>query len=454
MMQLSVDEVLRLSPDEASAKAAKGLVVPGKWASLAFSDAAVWGECKGSGAKPYQVQVDLAEPAFRCSCPSRKFPCKHGLALLLLKAQHPNNFSPADPPAWVSDWLASRKQRADKQEQKQTEAVTKPAMAADPQASSRREAQRQSRMQAGLDDLDRWLADRVRQGLAQLPAHPDIWNEMATRMIDAQLPGMAFRLRRIGTWIGKDETWPARVLGGLGQLHVLIDAYRRLDTLPQATQTDIHTALGVALDREAVLASGERVNDGWLVLGQHIDEDSRLWARRVWLQGAHSGRRALLLDYAHGARQFEQVYVPATSLQMTLVFFPGNASLRALPLDDRTPSTALDDGARSTAPASPPSVLLNDALDTTSRQLAANPWQWPQPLLLGDGVPGRDASGWTLQTAAHRLKLSLHDDDGWRLLAESGGAPLILFGEWDGDSLRPLSAWGSRLVWVDEGAAR
>lgn len=46
---------------------------------------------------------------------------------------------------------------------------------------------------------------------------------MATRMIDAQLPGMAFRLRRIATWIGKDETWPARVLGSLGQLNVLID---------------------------------------------------------------------------------------------------------------------------------------------------------------------------------------------------------------------------------------
>lgn len=445
MMQLSVDEVLRLSPDEASAKAAKGLVVPDKWASLEFNDDAVWGECKGSGAKPYQVQVDLAEPAFRCSCPSRKFPCKHGLALLLLKAQHPNNFSLANLPAWVSDWLASRKQRADKQVQKQTGAVTKPAVAADPQASARREAQRQRRMQAGLDDLDRWLADRVRQGLVQLPAHPDIWSEMATRMIDAQLPGMAFRLRRIGTWIGKDETWPARVLGSLGQLHVLIDACRRMDTLPEATQADIHTALGVVLDREAVLASGERVIDDWLVLGQHIDEDSRLWARRVWLQGAQSGRRALLLDYAHGTRYFEQMYVPASSLRMTLVFFPGNAPLRALSLDDRSSSPAH---------ASPPSVSLDDALDTTSRQLAANPWQWPQPLLLGDGVPGQDASGWSAQTAARRrLKLNLRDDDGWRLMAESGGAPLTLFGEWDGETLRPLSAWSSRLVWVDEGAA-
>ena len=31
-----------------------------------------------------QVQVALAELASKCSCPSRKFPCKHGLALLLM----------------------------------------------------------------------------------------------------------------------------------------------------------------------------------------------------------------------------------------------------------------------------------------------------------------------------------------------------------------------------------
>ncbi len=45
------------------------------------------GLCQGSGRQPYQARVDLAEPAFKCSCPSRKFPCKHGLALLLLFAK-------------------------------------------------------------------------------------------------------------------------------------------------------------------------------------------------------------------------------------------------------------------------------------------------------------------------------------------------------------------------------
>ncbi len=43
------------------------------------------GECSGSGKSNYITSADFVEeenPVFRCSCPSRQFPCKHSLALL------------------------------------------------------------------------------------------------------------------------------------------------------------------------------------------------------------------------------------------------------------------------------------------------------------------------------------------------------------------------------------
>ena len=98
-MTLTMEGVLALAPDEASAKAARGLTSPAKWPLLGADDAAVWGECQGSGSKPYQTQVDLSGPAFRCSCPSRKFPCKHNLALLMLRAQNASRFNSDEPPA-------------------------------------------------------------------------------------------------------------------------------------------------------------------------------------------------------------------------------------------------------------------------------------------------------------------------------------------------------------------
>ena len=105
-MQISAESVLALAPDAASAKAANGLTKPGQWPLLGANEAAVWGECQGSSR--YQTQVDLSGPSFRCSCPSRKFPCKHGLALLLLWAKNPAQFQASAPPAWVTEWLAER----------------------------------------------------------------------------------------------------------------------------------------------------------------------------------------------------------------------------------------------------------------------------------------------------------------------------------------------------------
>ena len=81
---LTAEQILALAPDPASARAGQGLANARKWATLGCDMRSAWGECQGSAREPYRTQIDLSEPAFRCSCPSRKFPCKHGLGLFNL----------------------------------------------------------------------------------------------------------------------------------------------------------------------------------------------------------------------------------------------------------------------------------------------------------------------------------------------------------------------------------
>ena len=93
------DQVLSLAPDSSSAKSGRELSSPGKWVGFARSadESALWGECQGSGRLPYQTQIDLSggTPTFKCTCPSRKFPCKHGLGLFLMYAARPEAFAAA-----------------------------------------------------------------------------------------------------------------------------------------------------------------------------------------------------------------------------------------------------------------------------------------------------------------------------------------------------------------------
>ena len=165
----SRDQVLALAPDAASRKTSERVAAPGLWSETGCHEgedgAAVWGSCKGSGAKPYRACVDLSGPAYRCTCPSRKFPCKHALALLLLWSEGGVWAAPA-PADWVAEWIDERRERSDRAGRRRA-ARAPGAEAADPEAQRRRLQQRERRVAAGLEELDRWLQDQVRGGLAE-----------------------------------------------------------------------------------------------------------------------------------------------------------------------------------------------------------------------------------------------------------------------------------------------
>ena len=101
--------VLALAPDAPSQRAAESLASGRSWRLAGAAEpGALWGECRGSAATPYRTVVDLAGPAYRCSCPSRKFPCKHALALLLLWADGSVENDAGEPPDWAVGWLTER----------------------------------------------------------------------------------------------------------------------------------------------------------------------------------------------------------------------------------------------------------------------------------------------------------------------------------------------------------
>lgn len=294
---LTTDQILALSPDDSSAKAAKGLLAPAKWPLLGHDEVAIWGECQGSGSKPYQVIIEVSGPSFKCSCPSRKFPCKHGLALYMLLAQKQSAFTANTQPPWVNEWLAARQERAEKKAEKAAQTEAKPA---DPEAAAKREAKRLDRMLTGARDLERWMADLVKHGLSDLPAKPaTFWREAAARLVDAQAGGLAAAVRQIESTVSSGEGWQQRTLLQMGRVQLLTEAMQRIESLPELLRHDVRGSAGWAMDKEDVLAANDRVSDAWQVLGISHDENEKLWERRVWLRGSSSSRNALLLDFSH-----------------------------------------------------------------------------------------------------------------------------------------------------------
>ena len=117
-MNLIPETILALAPDSASAANGRKLATPARWQNLDAPTGLLWGQAQGSGKDPYLVGVDLNGLVSKCTCPSRKFPCKHALALMLLYASHPSEFGQAQAPESLQTWLKGREQRAESKEQK------------------------------------------------------------------------------------------------------------------------------------------------------------------------------------------------------------------------------------------------------------------------------------------------------------------------------------------------
>jgi SWIM zinc finger. len=170
MSSITAEEAKALAPDLASLKAAQELADICHWVSLGANEAALWGECKGSAQKPYKVQVDLSNRGFACTCPSRKSPCKHVLGLMLLASASPTILKDATPPAWVSEWLEKRTdQTSDHAGQAEPDTASSQSRQKD---AARRAARREKLVAAGLETLDLWLKDLIRQGLAFAQSAP------------------------------------------------------------------------------------------------------------------------------------------------------------------------------------------------------------------------------------------------------------------------------------------
>src|SRR5215470_15956422 len=411
-MSLSLEQVLALAPDASSAAAGRKLGTTAPWQNLGGNDDAYWGQCKGSAL--YQVRVARADFAAKCTCPSRKLPCKHTLGLLVLAATNPASLTGTQPPEWVMEWLVRRGESAARKTARQERAAE--AEPSDAAAQERRAAKRADRVLQGLDALDLWLNDLMRNGLASVEAQgPSFWTQQAARMVDAQAPGIAARLRRIAD-LPRTEGWTERLLAELGRLGLLTHAFRRLDQLDPPLQEDLRQFIGWTAEQDEILRTGETVADRWAVIGQSLEEEERLKVQRNWLVGAATGRQALVLQFAVGGAPFATMLLPGTVFEGDLVFYPSALPLRALIRERRGHPQPLDRLHAATS--------IEGLLEGWSGALARLPWIDRYPALLQAVVPVPDGgSPWRLRDAAG-AQLPLTRGDHWLLLALSGGHPV------------------------------
>ncbi|OEV08738.1 hypothetical protein AN219_30835, partial [Streptomyces nanshensis] len=341
-------------------------------------------------------------------------------------------------------------------------------------AARARAGRRMLRVTAGATELEERLCDLLRGGLAGAEQDGGQWEETASRMVDAQAPGLAARVRELGAVPVSGQAsaqaeggfggWPARLLSECALLHLLNRGLLALDGLPEPLAATVRTRAGLTVDSSELLSAdsdSEKVRDEWLVLAQRDTEEGRLTARRIWLRGLGTGLPAMLLSYAAGSRTHAQTLPVGSVTDAELAYHPGARPLRA----------ALGETyAAAAAGPVPEGGTVTDALVSYGQALGDDPWldAWPAvlsgvvpalgPCDEGHGVtrrgdrgggPGDGAGGGhgVRQLADAEGEFALPVAPGvsstalWKLAAISGGRPVTVFGECGHRGFAPYTAW-------------
>lgn len=427
-IQLTSEQILAMAPDTSAASAGKKHGNVKFWKNLGMSAEALWGECQGSAL--YQVKVELASLTAQCSCPSRKLPCKHSLGLLMLAATEKAAVPTSEPPEWVTTWLAKRQASSARKQERAEKKQTDSAPSADQVKTAEK---RLATVRKGLEGLDLWLNDLVRQGLASAQTQPaSFWERQAARLRDAQAPALDTRVRRLAAIPNASSDWPERLLAELGKLALLTHAFRQEDQLAPEMREEVRQLIGWNLSQEEVSARGETLRDTWLTLGQVIEETERGKAQRTWLFGSRSERTAMILQFSYAGQPFGEQFALGSQQEAELTFWPGAFPQRALISRRLGEITSLKDHL-------PGANRIDTFLEIVAASLARQPWLERSLALLCEVTPvcKQEGNAWFVRDSEGRA-LPLNGDNHWSLLALSGGYPVDLAAEWDGETLRPL----------------
>jgi SWIM zinc finger len=453
-MSLTRAQIEALAPDQAALSAAAKLLKPGLWSTLGrdAAEGLIWGECQGSGANPYRVMGDLGDLGSKCTCPSRKFPCKHALALLWMRAESADKFSVGDVPEWVSEWLGRRRKSSGGPDARTetklnggaslsaaliSETSAPPDAKADERkaaATEKRAAKTDQTVTIATLELDAWIADQLRTGIAGFLADLNArCRRIAARLVDGKAAGLASRV---------DEL-PARLLAlpvdmrndfaliELSRLVVISKAWRA-----DPPNADLRREVITAETRDSVLNAPDtlRVDADWEVSGEQIRTrrdglvSVATWLRR--LNGADAlPRFGLLIDFfPASAGKRTAAFASGDRFRAELAFYPSAAPLRALIAERQGEATGTATGLAETG----------NVLAPWHARLRLLPWEQMAPLVLPPGRLGVDASGRVWWQAG---------DGQTRLMLENAPPDFALsvaltqtFALWDGARLSLLAA--------------
>ncbi|MCI9456544.1 MAG: SWIM zinc finger family protein [Oscillospiraceae bacterium] len=349
MRQITEQYVTSIAPNPAAVKNAKKISSSGGFVRLYASadDTFYMGECTGSGSSNYTTSADFADPAkpvYRCSCPSRQFPCKHSLALLFEMAAQ-KKFAPCEVP---EDILQKRKKLEAKAEKAtaKTEEADPAAPKAPPKVNKAARTKKLKKQLEGLDMTQELVNGLLNTGLGAMGGNSSSsYRDLAKQLGDYYLPGPQAYLNELVLEMeafrkDADTVHYTRAAGILARLRALLTKSRaylngKLESGDVGDDgSELYEALGGVWKLDQLQALGlkkENAQIMQLAFNIYYDEARREYIDTGWWADLETGEVSVTCNY-RPVKAVKYVKQDDTVFELArvpiLTYYPGGLNRR------------------------------------------------------------------------------------------------------------------------------
>ena len=315
----------------------------------------------------------------------------------------------------------------------------------DEAAQAKRQEKRHQKVLGGISDLEVWMKDLVRNGFLNVPERAyTLFDNMARRMVDAQAPGLAGRLRAMEAIDFDSESWKSDLTESMGRLYLLMQSYRNMDGLPEEWKDEIRTQIGYPQSKDNVLA-GEPVADSWLVLHKQSRKVNDINTDIYWFYGKESRLFARYLSFAVAGTFSTENWIPGSAYKGALCFYNGTGTCRRALFRESVLAE------ENFVPACSPNLKQAAAVYRTA--MLTNPFFEDVPLLVDDVRVARNGKDYTLlDNAGNAVRVAMPEETFIDILAITGGNPFASLVIVNGDIWELKSIWYNKEyhTWRDE----
>jgi len=257
-VELTTSYIDSLAPNSEAITNGKGLVKKNNFTNLRKTADGLlfFGECTGSGSKPYICSmdfIDAAKPVPRCTCPSRQRPCKHVMGLLYAYAQG-MAFTESDLPEDISAKRENAEKRAESKAKKTENAkngesdknkkdASPPSKAKITAAAKKIDVQLE-----GIEIAEKLLKNITQTGLASIDARArQALGDQITQLGNYRIKGIQAAFNELYLFMMEGETHYTRSIPQLIFLRALLKKAREFLT---AKKQDQHNILNLDITSE------------------------------------------------------------------------------------------------------------------------------------------------------------------------------------------------------------